>query len=262
LIGSVAVLTGAAILCAAAYSGNPDRFARPDQVVTLTVARSPTPPLPVRHYRTSGTYPQVSGGRLDLKAVNAALRKTVLDEERRFAQVALKQEAKALPPPQYFGTFQTSTNLTLISASTVVVSALVPLEELFPGGTDGAKWLSVTVRVPSGSRVRLLDLFAHPSQGLRALAEAVRGRVVTGNRCVGSALRARFGRIFLKGFAPTLENYRHFALTASGLTVGFPNGQIAYPGCGRIYATVPYAALRPYWSKLGSEMVAGVRQPR
>src|SRR6266852_4532460 len=64
----------------------------------LTVLARPTPALRVPHYRTSGTYPQVSGNGVDLRRVNAALRNTVLAEQQRYARVALKQEARSPDP--------------------------------------------------------------------------------------------------------------------------------------------------------------------
>jgi hypothetical protein len=151
----------------------------------------------------------------------------------------------------------------LISASTIVVSALIPTLELFPGGNDGQGFLSLTVRVPSGSPVAIGDLFEQHSHGLRVLAEAFRKRVVATNSCVARDLRSPVaGDLDSRGFAPTASNYRHFALTSRGVAVGFPLGQIAAPVCNSVEATVPYSVLRPYLSELGKELIAGVRAPR
>jgi len=228
----------------------------------LTVFARPTPPLRVPHYRTIGTYPQVSGSGLDLRHVNAALRNSVLAEQQKFARVALKQEALAPDSIRlgYTGLFATSTVSRLLSASTVVVSALIRLDEIFPGGHDEGYWLSVTVRVPSGLPVHLSDLFRNRRRALRALAAAVRKRVVAARSCVRDSLRAE--RTFEKGFAPTAINYRYFALTTRGLAIGFPIGQVASDICNRVDVTVPYAALRSYLSQLGKKLIVAVRQSK
>jgi len=226
----------------------------------LRVVPRPTPPLRVPHYRTRGTYPQVSRRGLDLRRVNAALRNTVLVEQKRYARVALEQEARSPDPIRlgYKGLFQTSTVPRLISANTVGVSALIPLDEIFPGGHEAGYWLSVTVLAPSGTRVRLPDLFTNRSVALRAIAAAAQRTLVRKNSCVRVSL-AR-DPLLKRGFAPTVKNYRRFALTRRGLTIGFPIGQVASGVCNRVEATVPYAALRSGLSRLGKDLIAAIRE--
>jgi hypothetical protein len=55
----------------------------------------PTPPLRVPGYDTSGTYPQVKGRNVDLRAVNAALRAAVLADQRAYTPYA-RRERKSL----------------------------------------------------------------------------------------------------------------------------------------------------------------------
>jgi len=231
----------------------------------LTIYRVVTPPLPAPHYRTTGTYPQVSGGKVSLKAVNATLRQAVLDEERRYARFARK-EVSSTPKRllrKYPGIFMTSPRSRLISASSVVVSALIPTLELYPLGNDGAVWISVTVRVPSGTRVAVGELFADPARGLRELARLVRTKVLSTNSCVRQSFQDPIGfEEWERGFAPTASNYRHFALTTRGLVIGFPIAQVASPRCGRVEATVSYEALGSFQSKLGQRLIAGVRRPQ
>jgi hypothetical protein len=129
---------------------------------------APTPPLPVRRYHTSGTYPQVRD-KVDLEAVNAALREAVLADQRAYTPYARKEKPRVVY--RETGVYRTAVDRKLVSASTVVVSALMPAtRELFPGQHEGDGWLAVTVRVPSGVRVTMSDLFANPDQGLRVLA--------------------------------------------------------------------------------------------
>jgi hypothetical protein len=121
----------------------------------------------------------------------------------------------------------------------------------------------MTVLVPSGARVSIRELFAPRSHGLNALAKAVKASVVANDKCIRQSLRDRvIGRDSARGFAPTARNYRYYALAVNGLIVGFPVGHVGAYQCGRIETTVPYRVLRLYLSKLGRQLVAGVRRPR
>ena len=236
-------------------------------VSPLAVSESPTPPVRLPNYRTSGTYPRVSGGQVRLEAVNAALRDAVLRAQRAYAAFVRREYMRSQPKLfrpgyRYSGTYRTSPRRNLISASTVVVSALVPLLEVLPGGTGGETWLSVTVRVPSGAPVGIRGLFSQPARGLRALAAAVRRKVLATNSCIRASNRGPGRAINARGFAPTARNYRYFALTATGFAVGFAIDQVGGSSCGRAEATVPYSVVRPYLNSLGRRLVAGVRRPR
>lgn len=234
-------------------------------VSPLTVITKPTPRLAAPHYRTMGSYPQVTRHGLDVRRVNRAIGSVVVSEQRRYAQVAINEEAQAPDSVRlgYKGLFATFVSRKLLSASTEVVSALIPLYEIYPGGSDGGSWLSVTVRVPSGSMVGLDDLFSEPTRALPVLARAVRQRMLASNSCVRDSLkkeRIYSGlRTYEKGFAPTEANYRHFALIPSGLAIGFPVEQVASAVCNVVEATVSYTALDPYWSPLGTKLIGAVR---
>lgn len=147
------------------------------------------------------------------------------------------------------GIYSTSVDRRLLSASTVVVSALLPATKLFPAGTQGKTWVAMTVEVPSGRRIRLEDLFAEPSRGIRVLARAWLERARrTWAPCI---------RLVPEEFRASARNYRYFALTPRGLAVGFWQP----PACNRVHETVPYRVLRPHLSRLGTQLVAGVRAP-
>jgi uncharacterized protein DUF3298 len=218
-----------------------------------------TPRLRVRRYLTRGTWPQLASRGRQPRQANAALFEVLHDDQRTFAKIARKQLRQPYSLWRRFtGTYETRPRRGLISASTVVVSALVAQRQLFPGGNDGDRWLSVTVRVSNGSRIVITDLFARPADGLRVLAETVRKQLQATNPCVRKS-RSPFT---LRGFAPTATHYRHFALTPSGLAVGFNLGDVAEVPCGRVVSVVPYSSVRPHLGKLGQELVAGVRRPR
>jgi hypothetical protein len=263
----LAAVVGLAIATASGCATSNDKTAArpsaPNTARPLIVSPAQTPPLAVPNYHTTGSYPRVNDRGIDLDRVNTALRQAVLDDQHAYARIARRIEAK-LPKRlqrQYPGTYKTSPAAGLISASSVVVSALIPLTRLFPAGNEGATWLSTTISVPTGMRIALADLFQPPAQrGLDALARGVARRL---NPCVQTSisdpvLHGLYGR----ALAPRWNNYRYFALTPAGLTIGFPNATIAAPTCGRVQITVPYSALRPYLGQHGQRLIAGVRAPK
>jgi hypothetical protein len=216
----------------------------------LTVTEVSTPPFAVPRYDTSGTYPHVRHTSLDLRAVNDALRAAVLADQRSYAAYARNEKPRNAYKEN--GVYRATIDRNYLSASTVVVSVLMPLtRELFPGQHGGDGWLGITVRVPTGTRVTITDLFAKPGEGLRALASAYKARLrrIYGDPCL---------RLYPGDYRPTVANYRAFALTPRGLAVGTPEDTACY----RAAATVPYRVLRPHMSRLGKQLVAGVRRPR
>ncbi|HST14085.1 MAG TPA: hypothetical protein VLJ44_04430, partial [Gaiellaceae bacterium] len=234
---------------ALALAGWGDAAGKSSGASPLTVVAARTPPFPVPHYRTSGTYPQVRGGNADLKAVNAALRNAVLFHQREYAPYARKQKAK--PYDRQIGVYRTDVDRRLLSASTVVVSALLPeTEEDFPGQHGGDGWLPMTVRVPSGEPVAITQLFTNPPQGLRALATA--WKAIIRRTSAAPCLRA------YHALYSSIPQYQDFALTPHGIAVGFWEQEVCY----RLLAIVPYRIMRPYLSKLGATLVAGVRPAR
>jgi hypothetical protein len=143
----------------------------------------------------------------------------------------------------------------------VVFSALVPTITLLPSGNDGTWWLSMTIEVRGARRVTLAGLFMRPSLGLRVLANAAKQRLIGANLCVRRSYAGN-GSLASSGFRPTVGNYEHFALLPNGLAVGFPVGQVSAPICGRTEVTVPYSIVRRYLSRLGLQLIQGVRKPR
>jgi hypothetical protein len=211
--------------------------------------RIPTPRLSVPLYDTSGAIPRVSGSK-DLGKVNAAIRAAVLREQHWYEPGARRSAKTAGASCR--GIFGLATDRRLLSASTVVVSALLPLREFDPCGNDGEGWLSVTLEVPSGRAVTLAELFRD------AEGEGVYALGVAWFRAVAAARDWRLQCVVrdLVRYQPSLRGYRYFALTPRGLALGFRQE----PACGRLEATVPYSALRPYLSDVGRRLVAGVRE--
>lgn len=222
--------------------------ARDARALPLRIVSAPTPRFRVARYDTEGTYVQVRDRSLDLSRVNAALRQAILADQRAYAPSARRYATDA---QRYRGVYATSVDRRLLSASTVVVSALMPAVKLYPGGNEGRGWVSATVRVPSAKAVQITDLFARPTRGLRALALAWKARIR------GTPVAACV-RIIPSSFRPTAHNYRFFALTARGLAIGFWQP----PACDRLHATIPYAVLRPHFSELGATLIRGVQPAR
>ncbi len=220
----------------------------------LTVSFRAIPRLTVPYYKTSGVYPYVSRAGMDLRAVNTTLRNAVLKDQHWFAIEARADEKQGTGGylPGEYGIYETYPRYPpephLISASTVEVSALIPLVSLYPKGNDGEEWISVTVLVPSGKTVTISDLFKEPRLGIAALARAWKEQLRLHQHLIWK---------YWAPESPTPQNYRDFALTPKGLAVGYVGGG----ACGRFFAIVPYSILSRYLGPLGKILVAGVRQP-
>jgi hypothetical protein len=197
----------------------------------------------------SGRYPQVFRGSVTLSAVNAVIRAAVLADQRSL--VAGVNCGPLGPAPGYY---ETIPRLELISASSVVFSALIPSGKIPPGANFSIAWTAITVRIATARLVTVTDLFRSPKEGLRALAALARRRLSARSHCVRDYANPA-------GFEPSVENFKHFALTTTGLALGFSAGQVSLLSCGSMEVTLPYAPLRPYLSALGRELVAGVRRP-
>jgi hypothetical protein len=216
------------------------------RVRRLTVVSASTPCFPVQGYLTAGAYPNVRGGSKAAARTNIALRRAVVTDQRRYAPSAIRHTV-----PNAVGTYETAIDQGLISASTVVVSALIPALRLYPGGNDGQTWISATVEVRSGRAVSLRELLASPPLALPGLVRDWKARLR------GSMLW-RYVAEDPARYTPTLAHYRHFALTPTGLAFGFPQE----PAGSRFAAVIPYRLVHPYLSPLGRRLVAGVRRPR
>ncbi len=223
-------------------------------------------PLSVRHVRlttpfrlrVSGTYIRVSGRGARIAAVNAALGRALLSDQRLVVELGQQKVRPGLLPTYHLF----SRTARLVSASTVVVSALIPLAAPPPLGTDGSGWFSVTVRVQNGQRVGLRAILRPLRPALRAISQEAKRKLPRTDFCVRRSLAYPPDHKFLLlGFAPTVSNYREFALVPAGLAIGFWNDQVAAPACGRSAVVIPYAVVRPYLTRLGAELVAGVRAP-
>ena len=258
----------------------------PSKAEALEVVQARTPPLPVPQYRyvTSGTYPQVSGGDRSLSAVNAAITKAMVDHQRDYVRDGIYRtygrHYKGFENSASPGIFTTgprtmassilsrptkrakASQPKLISASTTVVSALVPVLELYPGGNDGSVWMGFTVRAPGGSPVYLRDILKRPKQAIPAIGVIARSRLAHTDKGVHGELNSKMDREFVvRSFAPRAKHGVRWALTPTGFAIGYPVGSVSAVPSGRIAVTIPYWRLGPYLSGQGRELIAGVRWP-
>jgi hypothetical protein len=202
----------------------------------------PTPPFPLARFQTFGSYPLLRGARLDLRRVNAALSEAVTSDQRAFLPLARKLAARAKPIPGGFvGDYVTELDRGLVSASTSVVSILLPrTREVLPARGLNDSWLGITLEVPSGRRVTFADLF-RDSAAARRLLRARARKESRGGGCKSTNLAA-----------PTV-----FALLPNGLVVGVPS----QGGCYRFTLRIPYRDLRSNLSRLGKRLTSSARWP-
>jgi hypothetical protein len=225
-----------------------------NEALSLTIKDVRTPRFRVERYKTSGVYPEVSNGGMKLVAVNRAIRHAILADQREYAPDA-RWAAKF--KNIYTRVYRTVIDHRYISASTVVVSVLMPTTRLYPGGSLGDQWLAITVRVPSGKVVSINDLFNDPNVGVKTLAKAwlERARYNSGPR---NNWKSCINPYLSDDYAAKPASYREYALTQKGIVVGFPQQET----CSRITETVPYSVLEPYLSKSARVLITGVRLPQ
>jgi hypothetical protein len=142
-----------------------------------------------------------------------------------------------------------------------VVSALIPVTSIFPGGNDGEGWVSATLLVPSAKSVSLSSLFASPRHGLVVLAMAARTHLLANDSCLRPEILHPIVGGEWGGLAPIASNYKNFALTPAGLTVGFGQGLLGAEACGAPAVTVSWPKIRPLLSAKGHRLISQLRNP-
>jgi hypothetical protein len=235
---------------------------------SIPIREVPTQSLGVSHYVTSGTYPQVAGSG-EWRSVNRALFSSFAGTEAQFARAA-RNELQGLGPilPSESGLYKTAPDESLMSASSKIISIMLPTDSAYPAGVFTEDWQSVTVLVPSGARVDLLQrLFKDPAAALRIISiDTFRG-ISSGNSPADKCVQMLYAPLKVGvgtapgGFAPRQTNYRFMALTSDGLAIGIPQGQVASDSCGSVSFKIRYTSLEHYLSKGGKQLISWVRQP-
>jgi hypothetical protein len=149
-------------------------------------------------------------------------------------------------------------NRNLVSASSTVVSELLPAEMTVPGGMDGGTYVGVTVDVDSGQPVVLADLLmADGTSTLVAKAASTGART---NGCLGRA-RPDLTLRLIRSAIGDGKGFNSFVLLPAGIVLGFAQGEIALNDCGPIDLMIPYRTVLGAFSPLGRLLVSGVRNP-
>lgn len=257
---TLALAATAAAAGLGAATGNPSRptAAQPPSTekaaTTITFGFLPDPDFGPG-YTTGGSYPQVYGA-ADFSAVNAALKQTVLAGEAQTRQTFAALFPNVGQHQTDQGLFATYPRQGVLYAGPNVVSVLIPLEAVPPGGNDGGSWLAETALVPSGRSVQITDLLARPDDALPVLRTLVGDGVIVSSSCTTTGLVQMNGSVTapISGLTPTADTFARFALSPYGLTFGFQQGTFSAEACGSATATVDWAALSPMLSPLGTEI--------
>ena len=189
-----------------------------------------------------------------LDTVNAALRSLITSDQQR-ARDGFKQYPPPVPGSDP-GIYSSDPSSGRSSASSAVVSYLIATTALYPGGNDGDGWTSATLLVPSAKAVSFTDLFSDPQQSLTTIAALAKDNFISADACLAQSLTQGFGT---DGLTPTPDNFRQFAITPAGLSIGFQQGQLGAEACGRKLFTVSWDKLRPLLSAEGNQLVSELR---
>jgi hypothetical protein len=230
----------------------PDELNAHRGIHPLAIVGSPTPALRLNcshwHLSVGGHYPKVYDRGVPLSAVNRAL----ASEARRAQRFLVGHRCPTVDVPPGF--FRPSLRSTTISASTVVVSALMPTASIPPGANFSYDWTAVTIDVATARSVSIGQLFERVRGALNAIGLTARRLIIRRSTCIRQFPND-------SGFDPTPANFRYFALLPSGLAIGFTAGAVGPRVCGWLSVTVPYRILHPYLSDLGRRLIAGARRP-
>jgi Protein of unknown function (DUF3298) len=227
------------------------------RLIPLTHSLVPDPPFG-QGFTTDGVYVQVSG--IDgLEAVNAVLKDIIVQDQQKDREIrdfAEQCSRNATLHCSYSsGPYSTmSTDTPVISASSSVVSVLLSTDVEF-GGVPNEGWVSATIFVENAQLITFADLFSDTSQALVALSQDARAELNATNDCVkGDDFDMD------RGLDPTNpDNFQHFALSPSGLTIGFDRYQVGGGACGGPSVTIPWSQLHSFLSMGGRQIVSLLR---
>ncbi len=206
----------------------------------------------------TGSYPVLVGLNKEINRNNTEIRNTIIEDERSFISAVNQQEIinrQAGIEPGGYNTYEVSPRGVAL-ANSVLASLLLAKTQAFAGGVTFSDWISITLELSTGMKVAISDLFKDPKIALAVISKRSESILESNNSCFkGSIGMKGLSRLFESGLDPKSQNFRDFALTRTGLALGFPQDQIAEDSCGAIEAVIPYRYLRPYLSNLGIDLV-------
>lgn len=243
IAGAAVVTAGVAVVVTKPAPHHP----RP-VVAALALAEVPAPAAATTGLvHLKGQYPRLSGGGVSLTVVNAALRSAIVDSEQQWAK------GYPLPCTQYCNEAHLTITPRVLAFNAHLVSVLTLFSGNYPGGVNSEWYVSTTIQVPSGHVVILDELFADRAAALAAISAATTAQLGR-NSCVAQSWTGVGADIWKAGVAPTADNYKNYAISPQGLTVGIQQGQAAAEACGPFTATIGWAALQSYLSPLGGHL--------
>jgi Protein of unknown function (DUF3298) len=143
------------------------------------------------------------------------------------------------------------------------VSVLIATDVGF-GGVPNESWVSATLLVETARPISFVDLFSDTSQALVAISQAARAELLATDDCVKQGYNSdnAIGVVSSldTGLDPTNpDNFKHYAISPSGLTIGFDRYQIGIGACGGPSVTIPWSQLQSFLSLYGRQIVSQLR---
>jgi hypothetical protein len=223
------------------------------RLITLSHYLVPDPPFG-QGFTTDGNYVQVSGMN-GLEAVNAVLKNLVVQDQQNDQTINpdYMTQCRNKTADCWYSSGSTDGQL-VISASSSVVSVLIPTSVNF-GGVSNESWVSATLSTQTSQPITYADLFSDTSQALTGISDAARAELLATNNCAISDPSA-----LNQGLDPTNpDNFKHYAISPSGLTIGFERYQIGIGACGGPSVTIPWSQLQSFLSPNGGQTVSLLR---
>jgi len=203
-------------------------------------------------YTTDGSYPQVASGTANFASVNVALKQAFVADETQTRQsfAGLSTYSADFGSP---GSYATYPDEGVLYADHSIVSILVPADADPPNGVNEAKWISLTLLIPSARTVTISDLFARPESAFQVLRNLVGNSVAVSAPCPASDLAGIDTTISnaVDNLQPNAATFARFALTPYGLTIGFEQGTVTDESCGATIITASWPSLQTMLSPLG-----------
>jgi Protein of unknown function (DUF3298) len=223
------------------------------RLITLSHYLVPDPPFG-QGFTTEGNYVQVSGIN-GLEAVNAVLKNLIVQDQQndQTTNPDYMTQCRNKTADCWYDSGSVEGQL-IISASSSVVSVLMPTNVNY-GGVNNESWVSATLSTQTAQPITFADLFSDTSQALVAISNAAQAELLARNECLPTDYN-----MLNQGLDPTNpDNFRHYAISPSGLTIGFDRYQLGIGACGGPSVTIPWSQLHSYLSLGGGQIVSLLR---
>jgi hypothetical protein len=226
----------------------------PAPVQALRLLSAPLAVAPSPQFSATGRYPQFAGTSPGIAAVNRAVLEAIKADEL----AAYPESTTTAPatPGQHPGLYGISFEPASVTGSTEVVSFLLTVHYQAPqGNSSSTYWVGITLRTESAAPVSLASLFENPQEGWTHLAKAAQATMASKYPSCRELIMEQ--TTYDDVFAPTVANYKGFALTTAGVELGLNNaGNVL---CGLPLITVPWKDIEPWLGAQGRALKSGIR---